>query len=99
MQIQPTQSYLYCSIHEGKNTGGILLPQGAAELQPYATVILVGPACKLHAPGDFVLFTPANVIYADENKFGKFVIVPESAVFAKYLPEEAEVDTSVASLN
>lgn len=87
MHLTPLQNYLLCSIHEGKNTGTLVLPDGV-EMQPYAKVKSIGPECKRTAIGDMVLFAPENAVFVDNTPIEKLVIVPEGACFAKYTEEE-----------
>lgn len=86
MQIQPLQSFILCTVHEGRSTT-LHLP-GDATLQPYAKVIAVGPDCKQRKVGDLVLFDPSNAIYADTINNEKTIIVPEGCCFAQYILDE-----------
>lgn len=86
MKLQPLQSNILCSVHEGR--GSVLqLPDGA-ELQPYAKVLSLGPDCKFLKVGDQVLFHPASAIFADKIDDEKIVMCNESAVFAKYIESD-----------
>lgn len=86
MQIQPLQSNILCTVHEGKES--ILHLPAGVEMQPYAKVIAIGPDCKHRKVGELVLFNPSNVIFADDIDEVKTVIVPEGCCFAQYILDE-----------
>jgi len=84
MKLQPLQSNILCSVHEGRETE-IIIPDKSEGVQPYAKVLSVGPDVKKVQLGDRVLFHPSNAIFADEIDGEKIVIVSEAAVFARYV--------------
>lgn len=95
MKIQPTQRYLLVEIRDlGSDTTTtdtadktkLLLPEGV-KLQPHGVVIGIGSACEFgYAVGDKLLFNTNSMIRFEGSDE---VIIPESAVFGKYIDDAA----------
>lgn len=84
MTIQPTQYYLLIEMRDLKADTKIVLPEGLRR-QPHGLVLATGPDCKFCTAGDLVLFLPQNLIgFEGQEEF----ILPESAVFAKFQPDD-----------
>lgn len=89
MTIQPTQANLLIRLHHTKPDSTIMVPDESSMDIIYGEVIARGDQCKFVEVKDFVLFLPGNMMAGfDQGKDEKFII-PEVAVFAKYLPNPA----------
>lgn len=90
LTIEP-QSYYFLAIEGRLNIPHIIHRPDAVE-NPYThgVVLAVGPDCKKTKVGDKVLYLPSNAIGLEHPDHGLCHIVPDSAVFAKYVVEETE---------
>lgn len=88
LTIQP-QTYHFLAIKAELPIKQVILRPDESE-NPYthAVAIAVGPDCKIVKQGDRVLYLPQNAIGLEHPDHGLCHIVPDSAVFAKYVVEE-----------
>lgn len=93
MKIQPTRNYLLVQIRDlgsdttttdKTDTSKLLLPEGV-KLQPHGVVVAYGLECEFgYAIGDKLLFNTNSMIRFEGSDE---VIIPETAVFGKYVEE------------
>lgn len=93
MKIQPTRNYLLVQIRDlGSDTTTtdttdktkLLLPEGV-KLQPHGVVVAHGPQCEFgYRVNDKLLFNTNSMIRFEGSDE---VIIPETAVFGKYVDE------------
>lgn len=88
MHIQPTQNFLLARVVEDINpASNLVLPEDRELQNPHFEVIRVGPDCKFTSVNDRILLVPENAIrFSTDGKLpGPVYIIPESAIFAKYV--------------
>lgn len=98
--IQPTQSYITCTIHDLEESP-LHLPESSAKRLPYGKVLAVGEKVTSIIPGDRVLFMPNVPICFDKQgpDGADLFLVSEGSIVAKLTQDHAPLSTQIHAIN